>query len=348
MSPDAAKSASQPEQPPVTTAAPRSLFVSGHSLTDRPMLDKLAEMAAASGRPILWNMQNIGGSSLERRSMGTDPARPWSGFADGTDRSGGSVDVLAEFRRPSVGDSAYDLLLVTELHSLLDTVMRQGTVRYLAEYKRRFLEANPAGSMWFMAPWLDISDKEDPSDWIAYERLALPVWRCTVQAAGGSAASGGESASGIGFIPASLALAELVDHLVSAPRQGFEKMTPGDVVRALFTDSVHPTELGEAFVALIVLATIDGLDAQTARMPAGVSEAQAQTLKIFAADFLSRYRAAQPFEACSGGVAPSFAWAYAGYANKIYRADFSWPRAAIQRMRDTARFGWNLRNAFSD
>lgn len=347
MSPDAAKSASKPEQPLVTIAAPRSLFVSGHSLTDRPMLEKLSEMAATSGRPILWNTQNIGGSSLERRSMGNDPARPWSGFADGTDRNGGAVDVLAEFRQPSVGASAYDLLLVTELHSLLDTVMRQGTVRYLAEYERRFREINPAGAMWFMAPWLDVSDKEDPSDWIAYERLALPVWRCAVQAAGGRAASG-ESASAIGFIPASLALAELVDYLVSAPRQGFESMTPGDIVRALFTDSVHSTELGEAYVALIVLATIDGLDAQAVRMPAGVDEAQAQTLKAFAAGFLSRYRAAEPFGACPGGVSISFAWAYAGYANQIYRADFSWPRAAIQRLRDTARFGWNLRNAFSD
>lgn len=327
-------------------ATSKSLFVSGHSLTDRPMLEKLAEMAAASGRPILWNMQNIGGSSLERRSMGANPARPWSGFADGSDRNGGAVDVLAEFRQPSVGTSAYNVLLVTELHSLLDTVMRQGTVRYLAEYRSRFRETNPAGAMWFMAPWLDVSDKEDPGDWIAYERLALPVWRCAVRAAGGSAALS-ESASGIGFIPASLALAELVDYLVSAPRQGFENMAPGDVVRALFTDSVHPTELGEAFVALIVLATIDGLDAQRVRMPAGVDEAQAKTLKTFAADFLNRYRAAEPLEACSGGVSPSFAWAYAGYANKIYRADFSWPRAAIQRLRDTARFSWNLRNAFS-
>ncbi len=37
-----------------------------------------------------------------------------------------------------------------------------------------------------------------------------------------------------------------------------------------------------------------------------------------------------------------------GYVGKTYRADFSWPRVAIQRLRDTARFGWNLRNAYSD
>ncbi|GAA2880168.1 hypothetical protein GCM10010837_36640 [Aminobacter niigataensis] len=326
--------------------APMRLFVSGHSLTDRPMLDKLAEMAAGAGRPVVWNMQNIGGSSLEQRSMGSDPERPWSGFKAGMNRNGGSVDVLAEFRQPSVGGATYDVLLVTELHSLLDTIMRQGTVRYLAEYQGRFLETNPLGAIWFMAPWLDVSDKEDPRDWIAYERLALPVWRCAVQAASGAAASG-KSTSGIGFIPASLALAELVDHLTSAPRAGFEDMSPEDIVRALFTDTVHSTELGEAYIALIVLATIEGLDAQTVRMPAGVSDAQAQTLKSFAADFLSRYRA-EPLDQCSGGISLSFAWAYSGYVGKTYRADFSWPRVAIQRLRDTARFGWNLRNAYSD
>lgn len=324
------------------TAAPSSLFVSGHSLTDRPMLDRMAEMATGSGRPVRWNMQNIGGSSLEQRTMGTDPARAWSGFTTGIDRDGGLVDVLAEFREPSVGDRVYDLLLVTELHSLLDTMMRQGTVRYLAEYQRRFLETNPSGTTWFMAPWLNVSDKDNPDDWIAYERLAAPVWRCAVEAAGTGAISG-ETASAIGFIPASLALAELVDYLASAPRPGFERMTPSDIVRALFADTVHLTHLGEDYVALIVLATIHGLDAETVVMP---DEVQVQTLKTFAADFLRRYRATEPLEECSSGVSPTFAWTYAGYANKIYRADFSWPRATIQRLGDTARFSWQLRNAF--
>lgn len=343
MSPGDAKSSPKPEQIN-KAAATQSLFVSGHSLTDRPMLERLAGIAAGAGKPIVWNMQNIGGSSIEQRSMGTDPAQPWSGFTSGVGRDGGPVDALAEWRQPSVGGEAYDILLVTELHSLLDTVMRQGTVRYLAEYRRRFLEANPSGAVWFMAPWLDVSDKEDPSDWIAYERRASPVWRCAVQAAGGDP---GQTGKGIGFIPASLALAELVDYLTSAPRAGFEAMTSGEIVRALFTDSVHPTEFGEAYVALIVLATIDGLDARSIAMPAVATEAQSQTLKDFAADFLARYSAQSP-EECSGGVSLSFAWTYAGYANKIYRADFSWPRATIQRLRDTARFRWNLGSAFSE
>lgn len=329
------------------TAAPSSLFVSGHSLTDRPMLEKLAEMATGSGRPIVWNMQNIGGSSLEQRSMGSDPARPWSGFSSGTDRDGGPVDVLAEWHEPSVGGRAYDLLLVTELHSLLDTLMRQGTVRYLAEFQRRFLETNPSGAIWFMAPWLNVSDREDPRDWIDYERRASSVWRCVVEAASTGAAPG-ERGSGIGFVPASLALAEFVDYLTSAPRAGFENMTPGDIVRSLFTDTVHLTDLGEAYTALITFATIHGLDAGIVGMPDGAGDARAQTLKAFATEFLRRYRAAEPLEQCPSRVSPSFAWAYAGYANKIYRADFSWPRAAIQRWRDTARFGWNLRNAFAD
>lgn len=311
------------------------------------MLEKLAEMAASAGQPILWNMQNIGGSSLEQRSMGTDPTRPWSGFSSGADRDGSPVDVLAEWREPSVGGRAYDLLLVTELHSLLDTLMRQGTVRYLAEFQHRFLETNPSGAIWFMSPWLDVSDKEDPSDWIDYERRASPVWRCVVQAASAGAAPGQRGPT-IGFVPASLALAELVDHLTSAPRAGFENMTPGDIVRSLFTDTVHLTDLGETYTARIVFATIHGPDAATVGMPNGVGDARAQTLKAFATEFLLGYRADEPFEECTSGVSPSFAWAYAGYANKIYRSDFSWPRAAIQRWRDTARFGWNLRNAFAD
>ncbi len=322
------------------------LFVSGHSLTDRRMLQTLAAIMQDAGQPLAWNMQNIPGSSLMKRTMGSDATSPWSGFTTGVDRSGAQIDVLAELRAPSAGGAAYDALLLTELHSVLDSLTEHDTARYLAEYRRRFLDINPQGGVWFMAPWLSLSSLEDPRDWIAYERNALPVWRCAVSTATGSPAPS-EARTETGFIPASLALAELVNHLVEAPRPGFERPSHGDIVRDLFADQVHLTELGETYIALIIASAIYGVDPASLALPATVDPDKARTLTAFASRFVENYRATEDSEKCPAGISLAFAWQYAGYAGEIFHADKSWPERKIRQVRNTLRYRWNLGSVFS-
>lgn len=62
-----------PESPMTVMTTPRveRLMISGHSLTDPPLPQQLAAIAASQGRPLQWNMQSIGGSTIAARSRGT-------------------------------------------------------------------------------------------------------------------------------------------------------------------------------------------------------------------------------------------------------------------------------------
>ncbi|MET0361682.1 MAG: hypothetical protein ABW048_08035, partial [Sphingobium sp.] len=48
----------------VTAHSPQRLFISGHSLTNRPFPDYLEALGLAEGKRLEWSMQNIAGSSL--------------------------------------------------------------------------------------------------------------------------------------------------------------------------------------------------------------------------------------------------------------------------------------------
>jgi hypothetical protein len=125
----------------LSARAPGALFISGHSLTDRPFPDHLAAIAKAAGQPLSWKMQHLAGSSLRDRAAGAD---------------GG----------------AYDAQLLAERHTLLDELMLEDSAGQLATRaadKRTYL----------FASWLGVGDPRHPSRWIAYERIAGPAWRCT-------------------------------------------------------------------------------------------------------------------------------------------------------------------------
>jgi hypothetical protein len=87
------------------TPAVQKIFISGHSLTDRPMPEMLAAIAEDSGQPITWNMQHIGGSSIKQRSHGAGDQSPWSGYGDGTDKDGAPIDVRDELSASASEDT---------------------------------------------------------------------------------------------------------------------------------------------------------------------------------------------------------------------------------------------------
>ncbi|MCX8996226.1 hypothetical protein NOF55_16605 [Rhizobiaceae bacterium BDR2-2] len=331
---------------PAGMEARRHIFISGHSLTDRPVPYFLSEIADASGLPIVWNRQHIGGSSIRSRSFGDDAARPWSGFSAGTDPEGRPIDVLAELRAPEVPEAGpYDILLITEQHRLLDTLLWQDTVTHLGAYQDRFVAANPQGQTFFFTPWLDVSDKSDLADWIAYERAAWPVWQCTVARVNDRIAAEGRP-DRIFMIPVSLALADLMAHLRDDPAlPGFAFADDRQAADAIFSDDVHLTPVGNYFVAALTFHAIYGrLPGPGA--PSPIPAGQAETLRQFAAAFMDRYRETTPtFDsaACASGPGLPFILHYTGYVERTYtRAERGYLRSRIQQVRDTLRFAFRL------
>lgn len=245
-------------------AAPATIFLSGHSLLDRPIPDDLAALLAAAGDPVAWDRHYLAGSSIRDRSSGT-----------GIDREGRPVDpgrdVFAGREAP------YDTLIVTEQHDLVAALLWNDSVAELRRLHDRFAARNPEGVTYFYVPWMAIDDKDDPRGWIAYERAAAPYWRCIAAAA----------SDRIVPLPAASALAELIAAAIDGPGlPGLTRATARETVDLLVADDVHPTRLGSYYMALVVYAAITGRSPAGAWAPDAVPPAQARALQ----DFLARRR----------------------------------------------------------
>jgi hypothetical protein len=324
-----------------------NIFISGHSLTDRPMPDFLTELANGAGAPLWWNMQNIAGSSIKQRSYGTG-AGSWSGFAGGTDRDANPIDVRTELRMPSTPDGKpYDILMITEQHRLLDALLWQDTSRYLKVFQDEFIASNARGRTYFYAPWIDLTDKTNPSEWIEYERKALPIWRCMVARVNDDLARSGRQ-DRIHFLPASLALAELVNHLVSQTTPGFEWLDTTARVDAVLFDDVHPTRLGAYYLAAVAFFSIYDADPTPVGVPAMIDSRQASTVKAFAVQFVENYRAQSLTlrkADCLSPITFAFILHYTSYIDHAYDRKGGILTAWLRRLRNTLRFIWHFKSA---
>jgi hypothetical protein len=329
-----------------TMETKRTIFISGHSLTDRPMPDFLSEIAKAAGRPIAWNGQHIAGSSIRNRSYGDSGSMPWSGFSAGLDPDGKPIDVIREWRTPSRANvGAYDILLITEQHRLLDSLLYQDTATFLREFEERFIASSPDGRTFFFTPWLDVSDKDDPRDWIAYERAAWPLWQCTIAGVNENMATKGSDET-IHMVPASLALAALVEALSgSASYPGFKNRTTREITDAIFSDTVHLTPLGSLFVAAVTYDTLYGPQPER-DVPTTLDPVEAATVQDFAAGFVDRYRseiATSGERTCASRPSLAFIARYTGYIASLAAQRGQDPVGAlVARVRDTLRFAWGL------
>ena len=269
------------------------IFVSGHSLVDQPLPDFLAEVAQTAGTPIEWNRQYVVGSSIRRRVQGGDlESRDWAGYREGDNREGAGLDVLAEFREPqTIKGGSYDVLLITEQHSLLDTLSGNDTIRYLRHYHDHFIAANPSGTTYFYEPWLGINDKNSPERWIAHERLASPIWQCMTTRINVSLKAEGRS-DRIISLPAGAALAHLVERATQG--KGLPGITLGSVretVDSLVADDVHLTSLGSGYMALVTYSAIFQRPAPESWRPSQISQEKVQILRRAASEFTARYYA---------------------------------------------------------
>lgn len=330
-------------------ATPRSsatVLISGHSLTD-PLPDPLVAIAHSLGTTIEWNRQSVPGSSVRVRTRGLDESQGvWAGYRTGFNRDSENMDVLAELRSPrTINARKYDVLLITEQHGLLGTLVWNDTVRYLRHFHDRFIEANPSGSTYFYEPWISISDKSDPRKWITYERAASPIWQCIATRVNVALAHEGRT-DRIVTIPAGLALAELVNRATTGA--GLLDVSRGSVretMDALISDDVHVSTLGGYFVSLVTYSSIYRRSPVGAGAPESVKLSTARALQEFAWDFVSRYYSSyQPLslEECRERVVRQFNSAYWAYEHEI---GFARDDGALQAFAKVVRlrFQWKQR-----
>ncbi len=183
----------------------------------------------------------------------------------------------------------YDVLLITEQHGLLGSLVWNDTVRYLRHFHDRFIEANPTGTTYFYAPWIGLNDKSDPRRWIAYERLAAPIWQCVASRVNVALAHEGRT-DRIVTIPVALALAELIDRAISPEGiPGVSRASVRDTVDSLVSDDVHVSETGAYFVSLVTYSAVYRRSPVGASSPVSIAPEAALALQRFAWDFVDRF-----------------------------------------------------------
>lgn len=268
------------------------IFISGHSLTDDPLAADLRAIADSLGTPARYNQQIMIGSSIRARTRGMDAAADWSGYRQGRNREGEKLDVLSELKQPrTIEAERYDTLIVTERHDLAGSLMWEDTVRYLRHFHERLIESNPAGQTYFYESWADLSNKDDPSEWIAYERAASPLWRCMATRVNQSLALEGRS-DRITSLPAGAALAALVAQATQPP--GLPGVSAGSVretVDRIVADDVHLTRLGAYYMALVTYSAVFRRSPEGAWAPDGMDAAQARSLQSVAWRHVSHHYA---------------------------------------------------------
>ncbi len=328
-------------QPSQTPAPTTRVFVSGHSLTDLPMPAYLARVADSLGTPVDWNRQYMVGSAIKYRARGRHVETGWAGYAMGDNKEGQGLDVVKELRA-----NPYDALVITEQHGILDSLVSHDTVRHLRHYHERFIAGNPRGRTYFYESWLGIPGRTEVQRWIAYERMASPLWQCVATRINRSLAAEGRT-DRIASLPAGLALAELVDQALKGGVEGVGGASPAETIDRLFHDQVHLNPTGAYYIALVVYATVFERSPQGAWAPEGVNAVQAASLQRVAGDFVARYRAQnRPLagEACAAAMRGPFVSLYVDHMRDDYwsQQQGNALRLAWRRLRSVVTLRWRL------
>ena len=266
---------------------PRSsarLFFSGHSLTDNPLPDYVASIAQSLSTQVWWNQQMMLGSPIRVRTRGNDSnATAFPGYSMGKNRSGSGMNVVSELRQPqTISGQRYDTLILTERHDIVNTLMWENTVAYARHYHERLIEGNPQANTYLYHSWLGVPDKNNPTNWIAYERTVAPAWQCIATRINQSIRLAGRSDQMV-YLPAGLALASLVEQATQGSGvAGVTGATIRQTMDRIFSDDVHLTSLGAYYMALVNYASVYRRSPVGAWAPVGVTAAQAQSLQAVA------------------------------------------------------------------
>jgi hypothetical protein len=250
-------------------------MISGHSLTDDPMGSYMASIANSLGTPMSWNQQIVIGSPIRVRTRGSSPDDDtFPGYRNGKNRDGTTGLNIAN----ELASQRYDALVLAERHDLASVLMWEDTVRYSRHFHERLVTGNSSGSTYLYHAWLEITNKDDPSAWIAYERAAAPVWQCVAARVNLSLAGTGR-ADRMAYLPAGLALVNLVEQATRGGVTGVSGGTTRQTMDRLFSDDVHLTPTGAYYMALVTYASVYRRSPVGAWAPADVTAEQARSLQ---------------------------------------------------------------------
>ncbi|KQP18655.1 hypothetical protein [Methylobacterium sp. Leaf100] len=308
-------------------AAPARIFISGHSLTDRPIPDDLVRIAASLGQPLAWGRRHSSGSTIRQRAC----------------RDGAFV--TDEASDPDGPGGLYDTLVVTEQHDLMGAFLWNDTIGALGRLHDCASAANPGIKTWFYVPWMSLDDKDEPSAWIAYERAAAPLWHCLVAAANRRSVAA-RRGNPIAILPAATALVTLIERAAngSAP-PGWPEKDAGRTTALLIQDQVHPTRLGHYALALVTYAAMTGRAPIGAWAPEGIDPQTARALQDFAGTVAATAaREPEPDPAaCAARLrsqATEIFWPYMERAH--WRPQAGLLGARVERLSKALRWRWKL------
>jgi hypothetical protein len=308
----------------VAAAVPSStgsvnIFVSGHSLTDNPLPDDTAAIAASLGKSTLWNQQNALGSPVRVRTRGLNEADPsFGGYRTGKNRDGANMDVAAELRNPqTLSGQRYNALVLTERHDIASTLQYEDSVRYTRHFHDRLIDGNSAATTYLYHSWFDVN-KSNPAPWIAHERSAATAWQCIASRINLGLANEGRS-DRVNYMPAGLALTQLVERATQGYVDGITGSSVSETMNRLFIDNVHLTRLGSYYMSLVTYVTLYKSPPSGAWAPAGISAAQARSLQDIAWAAVSGFDAnpANPsMDTCQAHMRNSFCSSFYSYINR--------------------------------
>jgi hypothetical protein len=293
-------------------------MISGHSLTDDPLGEYMASVAQSLGTPMAWNQQIVLGSPIRARTRGTDVNdASFSGYRSGKNRGGSSgLNIAAELANPqTLGGERYDTLVLTERHDLASVLIWEDTVRYARHFHERLITGNARANSYLYHAWLDITNKDNPSAWIAYERAAAPAWQCVSARINQSLAGAGRS-DRMAYLPAGLALANLVEQATRGSVAGVSGGSVRQTMDRLFSDNVHLTSIGSYYMALVTYSSVYRRSPVGAWAPSGVSAEQARSLQQVAWQSVANHynSASTPsMSQCQALMREQYCAAFAGY-----------------------------------
>jgi hypothetical protein len=331
----ASPGAAGPSRERVATDMTRKLFISGHSLTNARTAGFLAEIAKAAGFDLSWNLQYMEGSSIQNRRYGHGQKAAGAEYRQGFDRSGRPSDVLAELAPPAKGENPYDTLVVTEQHGLLGSLVWQDTILNLRHLHDLYMRGNPQGRTILYEPWLSIDDKSAPARWIAYERAAAPVWQCIATRVNRGLELEGR-ADRLVSMPMGLALALVVEQATGRPGlAGITQASTRATLDLLFADDVHPTLLGDYYVAAVMFGYLFDQSPVGRWAPGEIDPIQAGSLQRVADQAIRDHRLARPaltLAQCRDYLTSRFVDDYLDYFSRIvWKPELGTLRAALKK-----------------
>ncbi len=268
------------------------IMISGHSLTDNPLGDYMGMIAQSMGTPMWWNQQIAGYSTVRARTRGENNAdASFSGYSTGKNRYGYGLNIASELANPqTLGGERYDTLLLSERYDLGNTLLWDDTVRYVRHFHDRLIAGNSRANSFLYHPWLEVN-KDAPWDWINYERTAAPAWQCVAERINVSLAAANRG-DRIAYLPAGLALTDLVERATNGSLPGFSGGGVRQVMDQFFYDNVHLSSRGVYYMALVSYASIYRRSPAGAWAPPGeFTDQQARSLQDLAWQSVSQHYA---------------------------------------------------------